>query len=165
MTLSEIRRRIDALKRRFARELAIIDLRRVTEAVANDWDPDAPRNRTPSSGASSKPASGCPPSSASAAASTTPAAKARSPTLTIWCSPCCPGPTTTATANCSAGTFRLSPPVPRYCRFRPITNRHYGFDAMPLIRISRCAIRRVHEHDSKDHETYRSAIRTIGAHE
>ena len=28
MTLSEIRRRIDALKRRFARELAIIELRR-----------------------------------------------------------------------------------------------------------------------------------------
>ena len=36
MTLSEIRRRIDALKRRFARELAIIKLRRVAEAVADD---------------------------------------------------------------------------------------------------------------------------------
>ena len=42
MTLSEIRRRIDALKRRFARELAIIDLRRIAEAVADDWDPDQP---------------------------------------------------------------------------------------------------------------------------
>ena len=42
MTLSEIRRRVDALKRRFARELAIIELRRVAEAVANDWDPDQP---------------------------------------------------------------------------------------------------------------------------
>ena len=37
MTLSEIHRRIDALKRKFARELAIIKLRRIAEAVANDW--------------------------------------------------------------------------------------------------------------------------------
>ena len=42
MTLSEIRRRIDALKRRFARELAIIKLRRIAQAVADDWDPDQP---------------------------------------------------------------------------------------------------------------------------
>ena len=42
MTLSEIRRRFDALKRRFARELAIIKLRRITEAVANDWTSDDP---------------------------------------------------------------------------------------------------------------------------
>ena len=42
MTLSEIRRRIDALKRRFARELAIIKLRRIAEAVADDWTPDDP---------------------------------------------------------------------------------------------------------------------------
>ena len=42
MTLSEIRRRIDALKRRFARELAIIKLRRIAEAVADHWDPDQP---------------------------------------------------------------------------------------------------------------------------
>ena len=42
MTLSEIRRRIDALKRRVARELAIIKLRRVAEAVADDWTPDDP---------------------------------------------------------------------------------------------------------------------------
>ena len=42
MTLSEIRRRIDALKRRFARELAIIRLRRTAQAVADDWDPDRP---------------------------------------------------------------------------------------------------------------------------
>ena len=32
MTLSEIRRRIDALKRKFARELAIIKLRRIADA-------------------------------------------------------------------------------------------------------------------------------------
>ena len=31
MTLSQIRRRVDALKRRFARELAIIKLRRIAE--------------------------------------------------------------------------------------------------------------------------------------
>ena len=42
MTLSQIRRRVDALKRRFARELAIIKLRRIAEAVANDWTPDEP---------------------------------------------------------------------------------------------------------------------------
>ena len=42
MTISEIRRRIDALKRRFARELAIIKLRRIAEAVAHDWTPDDP---------------------------------------------------------------------------------------------------------------------------
>ena len=42
MTLSEIRRRVDALKRRFARELAIIKLRRIAEAVANDWTSDDP---------------------------------------------------------------------------------------------------------------------------
>ena len=42
MTLSEIRRAIEALKRKFATELAIIKLRRIAEAVANDWDPDQP---------------------------------------------------------------------------------------------------------------------------
>ncbi len=42
MTLSQIRRRINALKRRFARELAIIRLRRIAESVADDWDPDQP---------------------------------------------------------------------------------------------------------------------------
>ena len=42
MTLSQIRRRINALKRRFATELTIIKLRRIAEAVANDWDPDQP---------------------------------------------------------------------------------------------------------------------------
>ena len=42
MTLSQLRRRIDALKRKFARELAIIKLRRIAEAVANDWTPSEP---------------------------------------------------------------------------------------------------------------------------
>ena len=42
MTLSQIRRRINILKRRFARELAIIRLRRIAEAVADDWNPDQP---------------------------------------------------------------------------------------------------------------------------
>ena len=42
MTLSQLRRRIDALKRKFARELAIIKARRIAEAVANDWDPSEP---------------------------------------------------------------------------------------------------------------------------
>ena len=42
MTLSEIRRAIDALKRKFATELTIIKTRRIAQAVSNDWDPDQP---------------------------------------------------------------------------------------------------------------------------
>ena len=42
MTISQLRRRIDALKRKFARELAIIKLRRIANAVADDWTPDQP---------------------------------------------------------------------------------------------------------------------------
>ena len=42
MTLYEIPRRIDVLKRGFARELAIIKLRRIAEAVADDWTPAEP---------------------------------------------------------------------------------------------------------------------------
>ena len=42
MTISQIRRRIDALKRRFAAELAIIKARRIAEAVADDWKPSQP---------------------------------------------------------------------------------------------------------------------------
>ena len=42
MTLSQIRRAIEALKRRFATELTIIKLRRLAQAVSDDWDPDRP---------------------------------------------------------------------------------------------------------------------------
>jgi len=42
VTLSQIRRRVNALKRKFAAELAIIRLRRIAEAVADDWDPSEP---------------------------------------------------------------------------------------------------------------------------
>ena len=42
MTLSEIRRRIHALMRRFARELAILKLRRIAESVSDEWDPSDP---------------------------------------------------------------------------------------------------------------------------
>ncbi len=35
MTISQLRRRIDAVKRKLARELAIIKLRRIAEAVAD----------------------------------------------------------------------------------------------------------------------------------
>ena len=42
MTISQIRRRVDALKRRFAPELTIIKLRRIAEAVSDEWDPSAP---------------------------------------------------------------------------------------------------------------------------
>ena len=42
MTLSQIRRRVNVLKRRFAPELAIIKLRRIAESVSDHWDPDQP---------------------------------------------------------------------------------------------------------------------------
>ena len=42
MTISQLRRRVNALKRRFARELTIIKLRRIAEAVADDWDSSEP---------------------------------------------------------------------------------------------------------------------------
>ena len=42
MTIAQIRRRIDALKRKFAPEIAIIELRRIAESVADDWDPADP---------------------------------------------------------------------------------------------------------------------------
>ena len=42
MTISQLRRRIDALKRKFARELIIIKLRRIANAVADDWTSDRP---------------------------------------------------------------------------------------------------------------------------
>ena len=109
MTLSEIRRRVDALKRKFARELAIIKLRRIAEDVADDWDPDDPPNPPTSSGASPTPASASPPSPASTATSRIPAAKAMSPSLTPSSSISSLGQKTTATANSSAGTF---PPLP-----------------------------------------------------
>ncbi len=42
MTLAQIRRRVNALKRKFVLELAILRLRRIAEAVADDWDPSNP---------------------------------------------------------------------------------------------------------------------------
>ena len=42
MTISQLRRRVDALKRRFAVELNIIKLRRIAQAVSDDWNPDEP---------------------------------------------------------------------------------------------------------------------------
>ena len=42
MTISQIRRRIDALKRRFANELAIIKARRIAESIVDDWVPSQP---------------------------------------------------------------------------------------------------------------------------
>ena len=42
MTLSQIRRRVDALKRRFAREIAILELQEIAESVSDEWDPSEP---------------------------------------------------------------------------------------------------------------------------
>ena len=110
MTPSELRRGIDAIKRKFARELAIIKLRRIAEAVADDWIPSDPRNRPTSSSASPGPAFACPPSPASAAAWTMPDAKAKSLTPNPSCSVSSLGPRATATANPFAGN---SPSLPR----------------------------------------------------
>ena len=42
MTLSQLRRRVNALKGQSDHELAIIRLRRIAETVANDWTPSDP---------------------------------------------------------------------------------------------------------------------------
>ena len=42
MTISQIRRRVNALMRKFAPELAIIKMRRIAQAVSDDWDPTDP---------------------------------------------------------------------------------------------------------------------------
>ena len=72
MTISQIRRRINVLKRRFALELTIIKLRRIAESVADHWDPVQPPNPPKSSSASSKPAAASPPSVTFATAWTMP---------------------------------------------------------------------------------------------
>ena len=82
--------------------------------------PTNPRTLTTSSSASSKPAAACPPSPTSAATSTTSDARATCPNPATWSSTCSPGLTLAGTANSSTGTYRLSPPVPRCCRFRPV---------------------------------------------
>ena len=107
MTLSEIRRAIDALKRRFATELAIIKTRRIAEAVSNDWDPDQPPE--PHDVIQRFVKAGCrlPTFANLAATSTTPDARATSPNPATWSSTCSPGLTPAATAISSTGT---SPP-------------------------------------------------------
>ena len=42
MTFAYLRRRLDALMRRFARELALIKLRRTVEPIAAEWNPAEP---------------------------------------------------------------------------------------------------------------------------
>ncbi len=42
MTLSQLCRRVNAFKRQFAHELAIIRLRRIAETLSNDWTPSEP---------------------------------------------------------------------------------------------------------------------------
>ena len=42
MTISQLRRRIDALKRKLARELTIIKLRRLAEDISDAWVPSEP---------------------------------------------------------------------------------------------------------------------------
>ena len=110
MTLSEIRRRVDALKRKFARELAIIKLRRIAEAVADDWTPAEPPEPSAVIRRIVKAGFRLPTFVRFAAASRTPDEKVKSPTPNPSCSACCPGPTTTATETSSAGT---SPHPPR----------------------------------------------------
>ena len=42
MSISQLRRRVDALKRRFALELAIIKLRRIAQDISDNWIPSEP---------------------------------------------------------------------------------------------------------------------------
>ena len=42
MTFAYLRRRLDALMRKFARELALIKARRVAEPIAQQWNPAEP---------------------------------------------------------------------------------------------------------------------------
>ena len=42
MTISQLRSRIDALKRRFARELLILKVRRISQAVSDHWPSSEP---------------------------------------------------------------------------------------------------------------------------
>ena len=146
MTLSEIRRAIDALKRKFATELTIIKARRIAEAVANGWDPAEPPE--PHDVIQRFVKAGCclpPPSATSPATSTTPDARATSPNPATWSSICFPGLTAAGTANSSTGTFRLSPPVPRCCRFRPIIKRprHQMYLACKTVRTKKCELSRM----------------------
>ena len=126
MTLSEIRRAIDALKRRFATELAIIKTRRIAEVVSNDWDPDQPPE--PHDVIQRFVKAGCRlPTFANLSRylNKIPDARATCPNPATWSSTCSPGLTAAATAISSTGTYRLSPPAPRYCRFRRMIKRPY----------------------------------------
>ena len=112
MTLSEIRRAIDALKRKFATELAIIKLRRIAQAVADDWDPDRPPEPHDVIQRFVKAGSLLTTFANLAATSTRPDARATFLNPSTWSSACCPGLTPAATTNSSAGT---SPPRPFAC--------------------------------------------------
>ena len=122
MTVSQIRRRLNILKRKFAPELAIIKLRRIAESVADHWNPDGTSRSPPTSSHSSlMPASDCPPSSGSAATWRTPDARATSLSLRPSSSTCSPGPGKTATAHSSAGTF---PPLRASHALNPVYTDH-----------------------------------------
>ena len=108
MTLSEIRRAIDALKRKFATELTIIKLRRVAQAVSNDWDPDQPPE--PHDVIQRFVKAGCRlPTFANLSRylNKTYDARATSPNPATWSSTCSPGLTPAATAISSTGTSPL----------------------------------------------------------
>ena len=46
MTISQLRSRVNALKRRFARELTIVQVRLIAEAVADHWPSSQPPDPT-----------------------------------------------------------------------------------------------------------------------
>ena len=41
-TMADIRRRVRSLQRKLVRELAVVKLRRIADAVANEWNPAEP---------------------------------------------------------------------------------------------------------------------------
>ena len=110
MTLSQLRRRVEALERKCVPKSPSSISAPSPKPLPTAGLPPNHRNRPTSSAGSLRPASACPPSPAYVAASMTPDEKAKPPTPNPWRSTCSPRPNTAATANSSAGN---PPSLPR----------------------------------------------------
>ena len=108
MTISQIRRRVAALKRRFAPELAIIKLRRIAEAVADDWDSSESPEPADVIGGIAKAGFRLPTFASLGRYLNDTRRQGMSPILAPLSSTSSPGPGKTGTANSFAGT---SPPL------------------------------------------------------
>ena len=125
MTISQLRRRIGALKRKSAPQLTIIKLRRLAEDISHEWVTSDPPEPPDVIQRIAKAGFRLPSSSVSTATLRTSNGEVKSPSSTPWCSVCCLGPETTATSGCSTMTSHLNPVVssPGSCRFRLTTER------------------------------------------